>query len=57
MGNTGLLRRKAEMTLLTTTFMGNETPRTQEFTFLAFLLVQVSTCKGGRRLPPQKRHL
>ena len=41
MGNTGLLRRKAEM----------------ELTLLAFLLVQVSTCERGRRLPPQKRHL
>ena len=44
MGNTGLLRREAEM-------------RRQELSFLALLLVQVSTCEGGRRLPPQKRHL
>ena len=29
-------------------------PRTQELTFLAFLLVQVSTCEGGRRLLPKK---
>ena len=28
--------------------------RTQELALLAFLLVQVSTCKGGRRLPPKK---
>ena len=32
-------------------------PRTQELAFLAFLLVKVLTCEGGRRLPPQKRHL
>ena len=31
--------------------------RHQELTFLALLLVQVSTCEGGIRLPPQKRHL
>ena len=35
---------------------GNETPRTQELAFLA-LLVQVLTCEGRGRLPPQKRHL
>ena len=29
-------------------------PRTQELTFSSLLLVQVSTCEGGRRLPPQK---
>ena len=39
MGNTGLLRCEAKMTLL------------------AFLVVQVSVSQGGRRLPPQKRHL
>ena len=55
MGNTGFLRCEAEMTLLQS--RGNETPRTQELALLALLLVQVSTCEGGRRLPPQKRHL
>ena len=51
MGNTGLLRHKAKITLLQPHL--GET-RCQELTFLAFLLVQVSTCKGGRRLPAQK---
>ena len=45
MGNTGLLRLEAEMS------------RTVEFTILAFLPVQVSTSQGGRRLPPQQRHV
>ena len=54
MGNTGLLRREAEMTLLHPHL--GETRR-QELTLLAFFLVQVSTCEGGRGLPPQKRHL
>ena len=54
MGNTGLLRREAEMTLLHPHL--GET-RCQELTLLAFFLVPVSTCEGGRRLPPQKRHL
>ena len=53
MGNTGLLRREAEMTLLHPHL--RET-RHQEFTLLAFLPVSVSTCEGGRGLPPQKRH-
>ena len=57
MGNTGLLRDEAEMTLLQPHLGENETPRTQELALLALLLVQVSTCEGGRRLPPQKRHL
>ena len=47
MGNTGLLRREAEMTLLQPHSSG-----TEEFAFLAFLIVQVSASKGGRRLPP-----
>ena len=51
MGNTGLLRRKAEMTLLHPHL--GETRR-QELTLLAFFLVPVSTSEGGRRLPPQK---
>ena len=42
---------------LTTTLRGYETSGTEEFAFLAFLIVQVSANKGGRRLPPQKRHL
>ena len=54
MGNTGLLRREAEITLLQPHLGGNETPRTQELTLLAFLLVQVSTCERRGRLPPQK---
>ena len=54
MGNTGLLRRKAEMTLLHPHL--GETIR-QELTLLVFFLVPVSTCEGGRRLPPQNRHL
>ena len=39
MGNTGLLRREAEMTLLQPLYRGNKTPRTQELPFLSFLLV------------------
>ena len=54
MGNTGLLRREAEMTLLHPHL--GET-RHHELTLLAFFLVPVSTCEGGRGLPPQKRHL
>ena len=38
----------------TTTFRGYETPRTQEFALLTFLVVQVLTSQGERRLPPQK---
>ena len=49
MGNTGLLRREAEMTLLHPHL--GET-RCQELTLLAFFLVPVSTCEGGRRLSP-----
>ena len=52
MGNTGLLWREAEMTLLHPHL--GET-RHQELALLAFLLVAVSTCEGGRGL--QKRHL
>ena len=39
MGNTGLLSREAEMTLLQTTPRGYNTPRAQEFAVLAFLIV------------------
>ena len=53
MDNTGRGRNDP----LTTTLRGYETSGTEEFTFLAFLIVQVSACKGGRRLPPEKRHL
>ena len=42
MGNTGLLRREAEMT----TFRGDETSGTQECVLLAAFLVQVSTSQG-----------
>ena len=56
MGNTGLLRREAEMTLLQPHLGGYKTS-TEEFAILAFLNVQVSASKGERRLPPQKRHL
>ena len=52
MGNTGLLRCKAKMTLLHPHL--GETRR-QELAFLAFLLVPVSTCEGGRGLPPRKK--
>ena len=52
MGNTGLLRHEAEMTLLHPHL--GETRR-QELTLLAFFLVPVSTCEGGRKLPPQKK--
>ena len=51
MGNTGLLRREAEMTLLHPHL--GETRR-QELTLLAFFFVPVSTCEGGRGLPPLK---
>ena len=54
MGNTGLLRREAKMTLLHPHL--GET-RCQELTLLAFFLIPVSTCEGGKRLPPQKRYL
>ena len=57
MRSTGLLRHEAEMTLLQTTLRGYEMSRTEELAILAFLIVQVSACKGGSRLPPQKRHL
>ena len=50
MGNTGLLRRSYNHTL-------GETSGAEEFTFLALFIVQVSASKGGKRLPPQKRHL
>ena len=49
MGNTGLLRHDAEMTLLQPTVRGDETPRTQEFALLACLVVQVSISQGGRK--------
>ena len=49
MGNTGLLRRKAEMTLLQP-HLGDS--RTQEFAFLAYSSVQVTINQGWRRLPP-----
>ena len=52
MGNTGLLRREAEMTLLQP-HLGEM--RTQELALLALFLVQVSTCEGGRRLASQKK--
>ena len=57
MGNTGLLRCEAEITLLHPLLGETRRPGTQEFTLLAFLPVPVAICKGGRRLPPQKRHL
>ena len=43
----------------TTTFRGYKMSRSEEFTILAFLLVQVSTSQGGRRLPkkaPLRNH-
>ena len=43
MGNTGLLWREAEMTLLQL-YLGET--RTQELVLLGLLLVQVSTCEG-----------
>ena len=51
MGNTGLLRREAEMTLLQPHL--GETRR-QELRNSPFWH---STCEGRGRLPPQKRHL
>ena len=54
MGNTGLLRHEAEMTLLQP-HLGERDAKNSGT--LALLLVQISTCEGGRRLPPQKRHL
>ena len=57
MGNTGLLRCEAANDPLTTTLRGYKTSRTEEFAILAFLIVQLSANKGGRRLPPQKWHL
>ena len=54
MGNTGFLRREAKMTLVQPQL--GET-RCQELPLLAFLLLQVSTCEGRGRPPPQKRHL
>ena len=55
MSNTGLLRHEAEMTLLQPHLRETRCQElTQELAFLACLLVQVSTCEGGRRLPPQK---
>ena len=51
-GNTGLLRREAEMTHLQPQL---EETRHQELSLLAFLVVSAS--KGGGRFPPQKRHL
>ena len=44
MGNTALLRREAEMTLLQ--------PRTEELALLAYSSFQVSVGEGWRRLPP-----
>ena len=49
MGNTGLLRRKAEMTLLQP-HLGDS--RTEEFAFLACSSVRVTVSQGWRRLPP-----
>ena len=57
MGNTRVAKARSQNDLFTTTFRGNKMPKPQELAFLAFLLFQVSTCEGGRRLPPQKRHL
>ena len=54
MGNTGLLKVRSRNDPFTTTSRGNKMPRTQELALLAFLFVQVSTCEGGRRPPPQK---
>ena len=51
MGNTGLPRREAEMTLLQP-HLGERDAKNSGIRPLAFLLVQVSTCKGGRSLPP-----
>ena len=57
MGNTGLLKARGRDDPTSTSFRGYETPRTQEFALLAFLVVQVSVSQGGRRLPPQNAPL
>ena len=60
MGNTGLLRREAEMTLLQS-HLGDAivsycSARTQEFAVLAYSFVQVTISQGWKRLPPLKKH-
>ena len=56
-GNTSLLRREAEMTILQPHLGEMRCQELRNSPFLAFLLVQVSTFEGGGRLPPKKRHL
>ena len=54
MGNTGLLRQEAEMTLLQPHLGDSRHSRTEELALLAFSTLQVSVSEGWRRLPPLK---
>ena len=52
MGNTGLLRYEAEMTLLQPHLGDSRCQGTQEFALLAYSFVQVTISQEWRRLPP-----
>ena len=56
MGNTGLLRSKAEMTLLQPRLGDSRCQELRNSPFYAYSFVQVPISQGLRRLPPLKRY-